>query len=580
MASQDSGNNELLYIETPLVNLTINAENPSSIGKDSSKNIRTFIDNKEVFIADLDYNSYLKEYKNYHIEIQGKNSADEILFYNDNKNIREKVVKSKRKTNFYSGIINFRSDIGYSDIYIKVNGQEHIKVTLEVRPSKIDYKDDYKELLEDVNKEIYNLAFGFLARTYLGADVKNERGSLTEFYSILNYLFEKFQKAINVVNYSPHQCLVKEEKILNYNKIINPKNDSFRWLEKRGHLFKEIGGRRVPTKALVSKKTVTLDNNENRFLKFLLEDIVKSIDNFKREYYKTSSGYNGKVTDKAVIERIEKMENYFRRILTTGFLKDVESNFRKGDISLVFRMKAGYRDVFKYYLIIRKGLTIKSDILTISMKELSLLYEYWCFIKINSILREDYNLISSDMLKVNRNSLYVTLKKGNQSTIVYENKMNNERIEVSYNRKSYSANVAQKPDNIFTIKKQGEESYREYIFDAKYKLENKVEYKKNYGGIGPKEEDINTMHRYRDAILYAENDKRKPIVGAFVLFPYDNEKEYRNHKFYKTIDEVSIGALPFLPKSTELMREFLGQLINDNPIAKMNKEIEEIKQLV
>ena len=41
-----------------------------------------------------------------------------------------------------------------------------------------------------------------------------------------------------------------------------------------------------------------------------------------------------------------------------------------------------------------------------------------------------------------------------------------------------------------------------FIFDAKYKIDTSYEYKKKYNTPGPKEEDINTMHRYRDAIIY------------------------------------------------------------------------------
>lgn len=79
-------------------------------------------------------------------------------------------------------------------------------------------------------------------------------------------------------------------------------------------------------------------------------------------------------------------------------------------------MASGYREIYKYYLMLQKGLSINSNIFSLSMKELSLLYEYWCFIKINSLLRK------------------------------------------------------------------------------RYKIETSKEYQKSYGGIGPKEEDINTMH--------------------------------------------------------------------------------------
>jgi hypothetical protein len=70
-----------------------------------------------------------------------------------------------------SGIINFKGDIGYSDICVKIDG----------------------------NEEIYNLAYGFLSRTYLGTEVNQRKSnSYTEFYSILNYVYENLMKAINI----------------------------------------------------------------------------------------------------------------------------------------------------------------------------------------------------------------------------------------------------------------------------------------------------------------------------------------------------------------------------------------------
>jgi hypothetical protein len=69
-------------------------------------------------------------------------------------------------------------DIGYSDPYVKVNGNIHMKIILEVLPSKIDYKEDYAAILKDVNEEIYNLAYGFLSRTYLAAGINNKRSNI------------------------------------------------------------------------------------------------------------------------------------------------------------------------------------------------------------------------------------------------------------------------------------------------------------------------------------------------------------------------------------------------------------------
>ncbi|MGH4121874.1 MAG: nuclease domain-containing protein [Clostridium sp.] len=102
-----------------------------------------------------------------------------------------------------------------------------------------------------------------------------------------------------------------------------------------------------------------------------------------------------------------------------------------------------------------------------------------------------------------------------------------------------SKTVTQKPDNILSINKIGSDKAYEFVFDAKYKIDTSEQYQKSYGGIGPKEGDINAMHTCRVAIVY-KNKKTEAynnsIFGAFVLFPYKDEEGYRNHDFYKSIE--------------------------------------------
>jgi hypothetical protein len=66
---------------------------------------------------------------------------------------------------------------------------------------------------------------------------------------------------------------------------------------------------------------------------------------------------------------------------------------------------------------------------------------------------------------------------------------------------------------------------------------------KQYGGPGPTTEDVNTMHRYRDAIaiphpMRPEEYVQGVVTGAAVLFPYPHEEAYRTHRFYKSIEHV------------------------------------------
>lgn len=52
------------------------------------------------------------------------------------------------------------------------------------------------------------------------------------------------------------------------------------------------------------------------------------------------------------------------------------------------------------------------------------------------------------------------------------------------------------------------------------------------------EEDINTMHRYRDALVVEqEGPFERTAYGAYVLFPWNQEEAYENHPFYKSIEK-------------------------------------------
>lgn len=106
---------------------------------------------------------------------------------------------------------------------------------------------------------------------------------------------------------------------------------------------------------------------------------------------------------------------------------------------------------------------------------------------------------------------------------------------------------------------------------AKYRLNPAYEgtpYAQKYGAPGPEEEDINTMHRYRDTIMFENpvtSEFERSMFGAYVLFPHPDEERFREHRFYKSIKKVNIGAFPFLLNNTRLMEEFLDELILDSP---------------
>lgn len=579
MDLQPSGNikEELLFIETDNIYFTIKGKNRNheiNLKRNGFK-IKC-IPEKSILNNIQDEIAYFFEYENYEIIIEKKKNCD-ISFYHESKNIRDKITKNRSGS--LSGIINFKGEIGYSDLVIKVNGNNHLIINIEVFPSKITYREDYIHILNDVNEEIYNLAFDFLKRTYsLGGLSNNKLQTLGEYYSILLYIYKKLIKALNIIIKNPHHVLNKDKKVVPCYKIKHITNETIKWLEKRPEKLIKRNGRLIPKEAMQINKNVTLDTSENRFLKYILKRIVSKLKELKLRYL-----YLNRKKDELFIQNLDKMIKNISKYLISTFLKNIGEYDFKENSFLVFKMALGYKDVYKYYIVLKKGLTLKGELFKLAIKDLPLLYEYWCFLKINQLLRKKYKIVSNDIIKVRSNGIFVALKKGFQSKVVYENIENKERFVVSYNSKMSSKTVGQKPDNVLSINKLNGKVTYNYIFDAKYKLDralNGSNYKKKYKKCGPKEEDINTMHRYRDAIVYkqkSDNGKEKNnIFGAFVLFPYKNEQEYRNHAFYKSIDEVNIGGIPFLPSATKLMEEFLDELIGESHISSFQRALEQV----
>ena len=83
---------------------------------------------------------------------------------------------------------------------------------------------------------------------------------------------------------------------------------------------------------------------------------------------------------------------------------------------------------------------------------------------------------------------------------------------------------------------------------------------------GPLEEDINTMHRYRDSLVIMNDGpyERTPLVHM-CCFHGQMKLCIRNTIFIKSIGKVNIGGLPFLPNATDLVEQFVERLIDKSP---------------
>lgn len=515
------------------------------------------------------------ETQSYELVIEKKVADIPLSFHHDNVLLRQ-AVKPLGKM-ILSGVLHFQNEVGLSELEIRLNGEAIFRLQLEIFPSKMDYKHDYQMILNDVNEQIYNLSFDFLRKTYNLTGLKEtSHQSLTEFFTILQHVFTQLVQAVERIKLSPHSKLQVENRLIEAARVKKAGKENISYLAKQPHLLLEdrkngvveVEGRRyIPSYLLETRRHVNYDTAENRFVKWVLVRIQQKLKEIKIRLAKMS-----RVADPLLTKKLNLMQGQLQRLLQYDFLNVGE--MRQLSISLVLQMATGYREVYRYYLMLLKGLSIQNDLFRLSMKDLAQLYEYWCFLKIHHLLRKKYELLKQDIIKINHTGLFVTLDKSHNAKIVYRNPLNSEIFTLYYNALpsgDKSQTLAQKPDNILTLKKNDAAAEYKYIFDAKYRINPAYEgtpYYEKYRMPGPEEEDINTMHRYRDAIVYSEGQGKefeRSMFGAYVLFPYHDERKFQEHRFYKSIELINIGAFPFLPNSTSLMEKFLDEIIMDSP---------------
>ena len=518
------------------------------------------------------------EEQNYELTIKAKDDKNPVQFYHENPLLRDEITPLPDDKHVLTGSLNFGSDVGYSRLQIKEGDRSLLNLRLEVFPAKLDYQDDYYRLLQEVNEEIYNLAFDFMRRTFQKMHLREadeETPDRAEFFQILTKIMKRFRQAFRRLKKSPHHRLQKKTRVLPAARVKDVGRESLKWIRRNPRHFNKDKGR--PDRLLNIEKEYSYDTFENRYVRWMIERIKERLNIFQENHRQLYG------EDNYLSQRIGELQREFDQMLEQTFLSQVGELKRLQSLSLVLQMAPGYREVHKYYLMLKRGLDIKGELFQMSMKELSRLYEYWCFLKLERILAEEYELKRQDMVAYEYDGINFRLEKRGKAEVIFENPKTGEEFSLLYNTvQGERVTTGQQPDNILSLSKRGraqhgreqaEVKYK-FIFDAKYRLESngqvgeEGENDQDELPLGPPHDSINTMHRYRDAIIAEEQAKRgwkRPVVGAFVLFPCPEEEKFKeNHKFYESIAQVNVGAFPFMPGSTGLVSEFLQNVIEES----------------
>ena len=488
------------------------------------------------------------------------------------------------RKNILAGFINYGNEVGRSEIQFSYQiGEETKRFTFsfEVLSTKLNYHEHWRKIIEDIESEYKMLSLDFMKRTFHGFTPDTEGESIDLiWWSVFQKEQDKFITACRSIIDRPRHRLHGREVYLRADKLKRVpsviENEVAEHRMNCAHLYR------------VEEQIQSNDTQENRFLKYALQQILSKYDALKKRI-ETIRNYS---TEQK--EQMDKMLQSLKHLGCHPFFRTVGKFKGFNQESLILQRATGYSQVYRTWNMLRRAYSLNDGIYRLQSKDIATLYEIWCFIEVSHIVRDQLGLTQDDLDHQNRmemNGIFSwELGKGEHSKILFK-KDNVELAELMYNPKHTETDnditginnmvartVPQKPDIVLQLTKNDlhQDMKMTYLFDAKYRISGKD----SKGVDTPPDDAINQMHRYRDAIYYKEYESaplKKEVIGGYILFPGDGDTaDVEVSKFYKTIGEVNIGAFPLRPKderNRELLENFIKELIETKSVDTVSQVI-------
>lgn len=465
------------------------------------------------------------------------------------------------------GEITFNSYVGKTFIDIRKGEKTLISIPIEIRSRKINYQKQYPKMISDLSQKFYQIIYDSNSPLFNNYETKNEKyESKYELFMYLEYLFENknlpqtFEYLSN--NLNSKLKTIKETVPLSLATNITP-NEMINIITKPENLTKTNNPNTIfpknlknyiPQEIQQTKYTDTIDTIENRFYKYFLKIINYLIIDLKK--YTKPNTY--------VSDRLETFNYTINEYLSQKYFHEINTMEYPPLNSQILQKKEGYKDILEYYALYEYAFKINLKNISNEFKgyekKLNQLYEYWALIKIIEILSKITNTPQAlNKILLNKNDKFnFDLKHGTTTEIKF-NPYQNTKISLFYNLTFYpkkrgknnqTYSIELRPDYTLQIITQNQKQYFLH-FDAKYKKD-----KHNKGKH--KNEDINKMHTYKDAIYHTE--------GAYILYPGDKNK----HTIFKEKENnilPSVGAFSLNPGGpeyeTKSLEEFIQKAINE-----------------
>lgn len=434
---------------------------------------------------------------------------------------------SRKGATTFSGTLNWGNFVGWSRLDVVVDGRLLSSLPVEVRSIKMDYRTDFRAMLDDLTAQwaalIFN-AFGPVAVPTVWREPGPRTAALDALWLRTLLAPDRLPAAFARIVGEPWREPHREYRWQDLSQVVQVGTRTVQdlvahpeWLAPVPPCFVRppglpaVLGDRAPTQLRVERMESTLDAPENR----LVKDLLGRLKDLATDLLRQLGGRGKETENRQLVLEFQNWIGMLEVMQQTGFLGEIgRGRGAEPPITIPPRMwrQDGYREFAQawqgLHLIGRVVWEDFTDYLASDVRDMATLYEWWALFQLLETLRTVAGPLElQDFIEWDGEIWRIRLRPGPVArgagwTLFYQRTFPG-------GRGSYSIDL--RPD--FTL----EVDSRLFLFDAKYRAETAEEFGQPSAGERTFERgDLYKMHTYRDAIAGA--------VAAFVLYPGDEKR--------------------------------------------------------
>jgi predicted component of viral defense system (DUF524 family) len=496
---------------------------------------------------------------------------------------------------------------------------------VEVRSVKLEYREDYRRMLEAIAKKSAALLLDSQANTQQRLESLWDKDSslMEQQLEFLRHCIQSpaFTSAIDQILRFPHQRMERKHELRNISRAGKMDRAIIRQLTRgggdrviipAGHPAHSAGLTSVPRQVNVSIGDDFRDTAENRFIKMVLVEFRDFLSNIKvyldRELAQEQE--KGKFPSKARVPLRRDCRRLLVKldgILSHIFFQDLSHPTVLPLGSPVLQRKTGYREIYHFWLQFHASAQLSweggNEIWRAGARNVATLYEYWLFFELEELFREKFKCtkkLHSLLVEKDHGVTRMKLRRGVEMEtpaegVWSENAQRQLSAHFYFNKKfnlrqgneafsSWTRNV--QPDytisiwpTAFTPEEAEDNELMVHIhFDAKYRVTTLAGFEppndtdeeaiQDQASAGDEETGVrSTAAKYSDLLkMHAYRDAIRRTGGAYVLYPGESIHKPFQSNFHEILP--GLGAFSIRPanggkaKGIDILSKFLDQVID------------------